>query len=209
MDATSHVRVLRAVLDHAGCLGIVPRGIGGEYVPADVAIPNPEKFAEIVSCLKPADQFQVRFLAYTGARTGEAERVTWADVDFDRGTVRIPTSKLRLGSPRPTHRLVPMNAQLRSMLQDAPKWAPADYVIQTIRSRLGRALRLACEQSETKPLRPHDLRKLFATRCRQAGVRLEDAQDLLGHARGSRTLLRVYAQPDLAEQITAVQRIRF
>ena len=100
------IDAMRRMLDIAverGQLGgnpLYPRGLKLKNTPRKPNLPEAAKLAEIFTEIEhgggrmshDAADF-CRFLAYTGCRLGEAQGVTWADVDFKRGILRVRGSK--------------------------------------------------------------------------------------------------------------------
>jgi integrase len=88
------------------------------------ATPQPfwtaEQVEEILAATKASYQAYFRFLAYTGARAGEAIWLTWEDVDFDNGVIHIRPKdgwKPKTGDQR----VVPLGPELRSVLMVQPR----------------------------------------------------------------------------------------
>lgn len=99
------------------------RGLKIESAPAT---PQPfwmvDQVDQILAAAKPPYQAYFRFLAYTGARAGEAIWLTWGDVDFARDVIHIRAKdgwKPKTGDQR----VVPMGAELREvLLQQLRQW---------------------------------------------------------------------------------------
>ena len=152
---------------------------------------------------------------YTGMRLQELLGLTWADVDFEAGLVRVrfQLSRARIDSPARRVRLktnaavrdIPLLPQLGALLKRhklASRYSgERDYVFTTGRGTpLGwrnverRGLRRAADRAglnreSEPPLRVHDLRHTFASHL-VVDLRLDVAQvsRILGHARPSITL---------------------
>jgi integrase len=150
-----------------------------------------------------------RFLAYTGLRLAEAvgdpttgaAGVTWADVDFTGGLIRVHGTKTEAAA-----RTVPMIPAARALLEtiqerrleglreiygpDA-KIPPADRVLFVREAQ--KALTRACAEVGAPRLTHHDLRDVFATSCIEAGVDIPTVAAWLGHADGGALLMRTYS----------------
>lgn len=160
----------------------------------------------------------IGLLASTGLRSGEALRLDRADVDLTSGILQIRKSKFR------KDRLVPVHASTLGVLQDyardrdlafpASKAGSAFFVskrgVRLSRSGLYYGFKQACElagvnRTESKALRPHDLRHRFAvTRLAHWHQQKADVQSklpllatYLGHARYSDTAYYITATPEL------------
>lgn len=80
-----------------------------------------EQVEKILTAAKPPYQAYFQFLAYTGGRAGEAIWLTWDDVDFENGVIRIRPKeewKPKTGDQR----VVPMGAKLREVLLAQPRY---------------------------------------------------------------------------------------
>jgi integrase len=116
---------------------------------------------------------------HTGLRRGELFSLTWQDVDFRLGVLRV------LHSKNGEQREIPMSDTLRATLQALPRRLASDYMfpgktghgVVDIRKRFHRALQEAAIQG----FRFHDLRHTFASHLVMAGVDLMTVKEFLGH----------------------------
>ncbi|BBO35232.1 hypothetical protein PLANPX_4844 [Lacipirellula parvula] len=79
-----------------------------------------DQVGQILTAAKPPYQEYFHFLAYTGARAGEAIWLTWDDVDFVNSVIHIRAKegwKPKTGDQR----VVPMGAELREVLVQQPR----------------------------------------------------------------------------------------
>jgi integrase len=159
----------------------------------------------------------VVFLIETGARLGEALRLTWADVDLDRqprGLVKF--MKTKSGKPRG----VPLTTRARDLLarikdgQGALKIHDPDQgrvFLYAGKGRAGKGVPLtayrsyrnphgswatAVERAELGDLHLHDLRHTFASRLVMRGVPILAVSKLLGHATLTMTMRYAHLAPD-------------
>ena len=135
----------------------------------------------------------VRFLAFSGARKGEAACVTWADIDFDKGTIRIcgdPELRTKNGEFRSIPTLPEMRQLLCELRAANPAASPEDKVM-TFRE-CQKAMNRAAEIVGMKRITHHDLRHLFATRCIESGVDVLTVSRWLGHKDGGALAMRTY-----------------
>jgi integrase len=129
--------------------------------------------------LKPV----VLFAVHTGMRRSEITKLTWSDVDMQRGVVRVTAENAKSGEPRE----VPMDKAVRGLLSslrpdiillDAPvfqsSWGRA-Y------SDVGKVFRYAATRANLRDLHFHDLRHTFASRLVMRRADLFTVQELLGH----------------------------
>ena len=87
-------------------------------------LPSREEFLRFVETIRTAGARQskdcanlVRFLAYSGVRIGEAENVTWADVNFTRRELHVRGDK-ETATKNGETRIVPMIPELEKMLAE-------------------------------------------------------------------------------------------
>ena len=131
----------------------------------------------------------------TGARREELVRVTWRDVDLDRGEINFRSPKT--AGSGVAHRAVPIHPDLMPVLEAAraaerssPWPAPVDE------HRLRTWVIRAAERARIVP-RPtlHDLRHTFASHLAQAGVSLQVIGQLLGHTNPATTMIYAHLSP--------------
>jgi site-specific recombinase XerD len=132
----------------------------------------------------------VLFLVSTGARVGEAQAVTWPDVDLHRARVQLRTLKRR----GLAYRVVPLPRTAQECLQAAKRAGSLPVPVQGHRAaylpfkRVLRALGL--------PGTLHTLRHTYASHLVQAGVSLYIVSKLLGHSTIKTTEIYAHLQPE-------------
>lgn len=174
-----------------------------------------EEMRKLLAACLPSYRPLVTTALYTGMRLSELLGLTWAEVDFDAGLIRVRHQLSRGRRDRAARRVrlktkaavrdIPLLPQLGSLLKQHKLAAPfsddRDYVFSTTlgtplgyrnveRRGLTRAAKKAgLEQEGLLPLRLHDLRHTFASHL-IVDLRLDVAQvsRILGHARPSITL---------------------
>jgi len=157
----------------------------------------------------PADPFAVaaiRFLLLTGWRRNEALTLRWADVDLERGTATLPSTKTgrshrALGAPA-----VALLAELERMA-DSPYVFPGRVTgghLSDIQ-RLWTAVRHAANLSD---VRLHDLRHGWASFAIGGGYSLYLTGKLLGHSRSETTARYAHLADDarkaMADNVSSV-----
>jgi integrase len=136
-------------------------------------------------------------------RVGEAVALTWRDVDFARGEIRVRASKTAAGI-----RTIPVLPELDCDLRDwqrrivdegqyavdgpvlvtrrqtAMKATFAWRLLKRIAARGGVRIRAATDSAaeNVSTISPHTLRRTFATDLLNRGVRIETVANVLGHA---------------------------
>jgi integrase len=224
------IDAMRRMLDIAverGQLGgnpLYPRGIKLKNTPRKPNLPEAAKLAEIFAEIergggrmsRDAADF-CRFLAYTGCRLSEAQAVTWADVDFKRGILRVRGSKTEAAN-----REVPLVPAARALLErlvadrqsiasvagdGATSFDPRGKVLGV--GEAGKSLARACKKLGVELLTHHDLRDAFATSAIEAGVDIPTVAAWLGHADGGALLMRVYAHHRRAHSVSQAAKVVF
>ena len=172
-----------------------------DIVEKPIRLPRPEQFDEIIKLVETSGAGQardcadlVRFLAFTGARVGEAKQAVWSDVDFDANTLEIHSVKVRGAHNQNITRKIPLNPALRKLLESLKKEQNpklADRICQV--SECQRSLDRACTLANCKRLTHHDMRHYFVTKCLQAGVDVFTLAKWIGHRDNGKLLLKVYS----------------
>lgn len=130
----------------------------------------------------------------TGLRRGELFHLTWQDVDFKQGVIRVLQTK------NGERREIPMSDTLRETLRTLPRSLTSPCVfpgktgkgLVDIRKRFHRALREAGIEGFVF----HDLRHTFASYLVMAGVDLPTVKEFLGHKTIQMTLRYAHLAPD-------------
>lgn len=160
----------------------------------------------------------LRLLLYTGMRSGEAKKLQWRHVDFQKGLISVPGTKTDAA-----RRVIPMHPDLVRVLQTHQEWyvarfgrTEADWFVfpagspapnnprkpvsdfkhgwETIRERAGVQCRM------------HDLRHTFISRLAESGVPEVTLMELAGHV--SRAMMLRYSHPRIEARREAVKAIR-
>lgn len=141
-----------------------------------------------------------RFLAYSGARMGEAALMTWENVDWPRMLVSVPGYKTETSD-----RIIPLFQDLATLLRaimerrelaarfsvnGKPDLAPTDSIFRL--SECQKTIDAACAKTGCPRITHHDLRHVFATVCIESGVDIPTVSRWLGHADGGALAMRTY-----------------
>lgn len=118
---------------------------------------------------------------HTGMRLGEILGLTWGQVDFKKGLIRVERTKSGLS------RVIPINSTLHEALR-AQKSPDADASLFR-NAKTGKPLTsvktaflAACRRAGIAGLRFHDLRHTFASRLIENGADIITVKELLGHS---------------------------
>lgn len=134
----------------------------------------------VIDHAEPRYKLPIKFAAYTGLRAGEQLALTWDDIDFDAGLVRVNKAVKKdgsIGEPKTDagHRQVEIADML---LADLRAWKLAQPIEQrrkdlvfpsttgglnNVSNLRNRGLKPACEAAGVEVIRWHDLRHFFAS----------------------------------------------
>ena len=203
--------------------------------PTVLQLPEPEQFDKLVEVIEKAGARQskdcadlVRFLAFSGCRTSEAKLVTWADIDLERGEIKVHNAKRSRTGNHHAFRFVPIIPAMRQLLEKLRcqnPHSPSDRVC--VVGECEKALTAACGIKNGERLKRmkrgkeillgigierithHDLRHLFATRCIEAGVDIPTVSRWLGHVDGGALCMKVYGHLRRTHSQQAAQLVTF
>jgi integrase len=167
--------------------------------PKELTLPEPEQFENMLKAIdarggrarQSADL--ARFLAYSGCRISEARLAVWADVDLDRGEIKVRNAKRKIVSSTSGVRYVPIIHEMRELLarlRQEQQPQPTDRICKLRQCQ--KPLTRACKDVGAARITHHDLRHLFATRCIESGVDIPTVSRWLGHADGGALAMRCY-----------------
>jgi len=204
------VGVLRLALEQALKNGMIPQNVASklktpEYQRKEKVILTPEEqksFIKAAQSNKYGDL--ILLLLATGIRIGEAKALTWNDIDFEVGTLKINKGLIdiklegeiirEIGSTKTksSNREIPLLPSVLKMLQIKKEHDPPNDMNLLFggfkngymsSSRPRRIIKQILEEAKIdKRLTPHSLRHTFATRGLEKGIELKVMQELLGHS---------------------------
>ena len=177
-----------------------------------------EEEANMVRLLQAAGHSRfadlVVVLAETGMRRGEALALTWDNVDFDQGWIRLWETKG--GKARSIPMTVKSHSILREICEDIEftlGWGVKKGPFLTVKpssfTDAWNAAKKKMGLAGDAGFIPHCLRHGFATRLVQAGVSIVTVKELLGHAKLETTLIYAHLAPaNLADAMAVFERSR-
>ncbi len=168
---------------------------------AVVTPPTHEQFKQLLATIKENKYTRgayayVEMLAYTGMRLEELNSVTWADVDFEKGTLRITGGEY--GTKNHSQRSIPLFAPARAVLEKlldgkTPQEMPAGVSILKQKSART-AMLTACEAMglDASAITHHDLRHFFCTNAIEKNIPDHVIASWLGHKDGGILVKKTY-----------------
>ena len=139
----------------------------------------------------------------TGARKGELTKLRWNDIDFDRRTAYVATTKN--GQPK----VLPLSDSVIKELQLFDTKDSSLIFASRIKSEVAycftKPWKMALEDAEIKDFRFHDLRHSCASYLAQSGASLLEIPDVLGHKQISVT--KRYAHLCIEHKSSLINRV--
>ena len=182
-----------------------------------VVIPSREQFTKLVAQIRQSDGRAdsqrkskagadlVEFLAFSGARIGEARASAWEDVKFENNMIWLHGTK-----SEDSDRLIPMPAALREFLlrlKNESTEPPQGKILQTDSAK--KCLATACKKLASPKFTHHDFRHFFATTCIESGVDIPTISRWLGHGDGGALAMRVYGHLQVEHSLAMIKRVSF
>lgn len=193
--------VLRAALRRAwkdGLLKLPPvLEPPADSAPRDQYLTKEEARKLVAACVTPHVKVFLSLAIYTGARKASILSLTWDRVNFDLGTVDFQEPRRPITKKR--RAIVPMNSQLRAILEEANKVKTCDFVVEygggSVLKGLRWSFKRLCKRAglSWEP-KPHHLKHSAVSWLAMAHVPIDQAADLV--ATDASTLRRVYRKFD-------------
>jgi integrase len=166
----------------------------------------PEFREAIMSLENPVARDYLRVLLFSGLRRREAATLTWADVDFVTGVIRIPASATK--ADRALN--VPMTDVLRDIFVARPAIGRDRYVFPA-NSRSGhieepKGFLDQIAAATGIAVSCHDLRRVYATAAESSNITLLELKMLVNHALPDDVTIG-YIQKSQREVAAAAQRV--
>jgi len=168
-------------------------------------VPTDAEIAKIWNALRNDDYSDiVRLLTLTLCRLSEIGNLTWDEVDFAAGLIRLPAARTKTGVARD----VPMSAPVRRILEARQQHADSGRALVFGTGQGGfagwtRAKAALDRRSGVVDWTHHDLRRYGSTTMNNEGIALPHIiEAVLGHAVGDK-IARTYNLAAYPEQVRA------
>ncbi|MBK1875592.1 tyrosine-type recombinase/integrase [Pelagicoccus mobilis] len=171
------LQVLKRIFDYAIDIGIVLSNPAESLKPIKqrkkaIVVPSMTEFETLVSTLeqmakkdkrvRPAISL-VRLLAFSGMRVGEATRIVWGEIDFERELFTVSGGDI--GTKNGESRVVPLFPVMRGFLEEMIE---TGAVVGSVSKRSGGPI--AVPKPTSRIIRIDSAKKALATACRKAGL---------------------------------------
>jgi integrase len=182
-----------------------------------VVIPTRDQFVKLVAQIRRSDGRAdsqrkskagadlIEFLAFSGARIGEARVSTWNDVKFQSNMIWLHGTK-----SVDSDRQIPMTAALREFLlrlKGEFSETPHGKILKTDSAK--KCLATACKNLAFPKFTHHDFRHFYATTCIESGVDIPTVSRWLGHSDGGALAMRVYGHLQVEHSVAMGKRVNF
>lgn len=182
-----------------------------------LVLPTRENFHKIVELVRggkhrtaKASAELIEFLAYTGCRISEAQRVVWGDCDFAKETILVKGDP-DTGTKNWRVRTIPMIADAKLLLErmrsERASVTDADPVLLV--GDVRGSLQKAAEKLKIPEICHHDLRHLFATTSIESGVDIPTVSRWLGHSDGGTLAMKTYGHLRDEHSKSAAHKVSF
>ncbi len=139
----------------------------------------------------------------TGARKGELTKLRWNDIDFDRRTAYVATTKN--GQPKVLPLTDSVIRELELFNKNDSRLIFASKVKEEVAYCFTKPWKKALEDADIKDFRFHDLRHSCASYLAQSGASLLEIADVLGHKQISVT--KRYAHLCIEHKSSLINRV--
>jgi integrase len=151
----------------------------------------------------------VEFLGYSGCRLGEAIYVTWQDIDFERGILKVTGGKK--GTKNSREREIPLFAPLKRLVQrmreDGNHFKPTDRLFPLLSAK--KSIGGGCQRSGLPHFTHHDFRHFFCSNCIEGGVDFKTIAGWLGHQDGGVLVAKTYGHLRAEHSTAMAGRVTF
>ncbi|MCP9496686.1 MAG: site-specific integrase [Pyrinomonadaceae bacterium MAG19_C2-C3] len=203
------LETLRAVLNYACAEGYITRspftGAKGlieksHEVSREVVLARGDEVRLLAVCTGAREHLRPLAICAmdTGARRGELFKLTWRDVDFDAGVIRLRATTTKTNK----RRTVGITERLREELLELARLAPdpVDGLVFGVTSTVKRSWKTACRLAGIEGVRFHDLRHTAITQMVETGMPQMEVMKISGHTQMATFARYVNPQDDNARR---------
>lgn len=150
-------------------------------------------------------------IVLTGMRKGEAEHLTWTDINFEMNLIFIQEKPAWGWKPKTDERIIPISPTLKDILLPLYTTRRNDGLVfpnkdGNIDTHMLAKLQKICRRAGLPRATVHALRHSFGAHLRMAGVNLADIADLMGHKDLATT--QIYAKAHQEHLRAAVAKLK-
>ncbi len=156
-----------------------------------------DELKQLFSACDDRDRRLFMTILLSGMRKGEAEHLTWADVNLALGVIFIREQQALGWQPKTEERIIPVSPVLQEVLLEQWDQRASDTLVFPnsaghVDTDILERLKRVCRKAGIRLATVHALRHSFGAHLRMAGVSLADIADLMGHRDLSTT--QIYAK---------------
>jgi len=164
-----------------------------------ILIPSHDQFAKMVKTMRSLDRRYwnaadlVELLAYSGMRKGEANAITWGDIDWGRGSFVVTGGET--GTKNHEVRVVPLFPSFKEYLErKAADWdgSPDAKALVVPVKDAKNALISICKRLEFPHFTHHCMRHYFVSNAIEKGVDFKTIAAWVGHKDGGILVAKTY-----------------
>ena len=210
------VNIIKAALSQAVSFEIIQKEYSNKIkLPAPTEKPvnafkkqEQQKIEQYCLNSKKQNHIGIVICLYTGLRIGELLALTWDDIDFANGLMKVDKEAYKIKQNGVWHtiidkpktkssiRVIPLPKTLLSKLKDIKKKSKNEHIISTRENKVvdTRSYQKTFERILRKLNIPyknfHSLRHTFATRAVELGIDVKSLAEIMGHKNPTVTLQR-------------------
>ena len=210
------VNIIKAALSQAVSFEIIQKEYSNKIkLPAPTEKPvnafekqEQQKIEQYCLNSKKQNHIGIVICLYTGLRIGELLALTWDDIDFANGLMKVDKEAYKIKQNGVWHtiidkpktkssiRVIPLPKALLSKLKDIKKKSKNEHIISTRENKVvdTRSYQKTFERILRKLNIPyknfHSLRHTFATRAVELGIDVKSLAEIMGHKNPTVTLQR-------------------
>lgn len=194
--------VLRAIFDYAHRDGLIldnPARVvkRKKVVDKEIVIPTREEYTKLLEEIGKLDERAresaklVQLLALSGMRLGEATRIVWREVDFERGQFTVSGGEV--GTKNSETRIVPLFPSLRRLLKETRPEGTGFEQEQIVGiASTKSAMESACKAGNLPRFTHHSLRHFYVSNAIEVGVDFKTIAAWIGHKDGGILVAKRY-----------------